>query len=405
MDKTAFLLIYQADRLYKELNQTESAVAAYKEIIQLFPTNRWADVARERLVPDRTTTDQQVRRMKRRRTMRSTKWTGILLSVVLVTVVAGQAPSGAPTPQNGAPKGRMGGDAEAVNLIGQRSELTRTVQGLELYQAGVEARRKALQEQIALIREEAGKRSGEDMVTQELQKLGGDKERQLAQLQQSVTAGRASTAELTEAEKNLAKARIELARRREEWSKQAGGGQLGEFTRELSRLAIDSVGAKAQLQIVRQQLEDVQKRLGQVAPSLPRTDVEAVNLLGRQSELTRKAQSIELDLAGVEARRKALQEQIAKIREDAGKRLGEDAVTQELQRLVGISERNFTQLQQSAAAGRVSTAELAEAEKNLAQARIEPGLPTGGAEQAGGGRPVGTVPQGVESPGHRRGGK
>jgi tetratricopeptide (TPR) repeat protein len=49
VDKTAFLLIYQADRLYKELNQAESAVAQYKEIIQLFPKNRWADVARERL--------------------------------------------------------------------------------------------------------------------------------------------------------------------------------------------------------------------------------------------------------------------------------------------------------------------------------------------------------------------
>ncbi|MEN6575868.1 MAG: hypothetical protein ABFD90_05945 [Phycisphaerales bacterium] len=49
VDRSAFLLLYQADRLYKELNQTESAVAAYKEVIQLFPTNQWADVARERL--------------------------------------------------------------------------------------------------------------------------------------------------------------------------------------------------------------------------------------------------------------------------------------------------------------------------------------------------------------------
>jgi tetratricopeptide (TPR) repeat protein len=49
VDKTAFILIYQADKLYKELNQTESAVAAYKEVIQLFPTNQWANVARERL--------------------------------------------------------------------------------------------------------------------------------------------------------------------------------------------------------------------------------------------------------------------------------------------------------------------------------------------------------------------
>ena len=49
VDKTAFILVYQADKLYKELNQTESAVQAYKEVIQLFPMNQWAQVARERL--------------------------------------------------------------------------------------------------------------------------------------------------------------------------------------------------------------------------------------------------------------------------------------------------------------------------------------------------------------------
>ncbi len=49
-DRTAFTLLYQADRLYRELNQTESAVEAYQRVIQLFPRNRWADVARARLV-------------------------------------------------------------------------------------------------------------------------------------------------------------------------------------------------------------------------------------------------------------------------------------------------------------------------------------------------------------------
>jgi tetratricopeptide (TPR) repeat protein len=49
VDETAFILVYRADKLYKELNQTKSAVEAYKEVIQLFPQNRWADVARERL--------------------------------------------------------------------------------------------------------------------------------------------------------------------------------------------------------------------------------------------------------------------------------------------------------------------------------------------------------------------
>ena len=49
VDKTAFILVYQADRLYRELNQTESAVETYKRVIQLFPENQWARIARERL--------------------------------------------------------------------------------------------------------------------------------------------------------------------------------------------------------------------------------------------------------------------------------------------------------------------------------------------------------------------
>jgi len=48
-DRTAFILVYQADRLYHELKQTDSAVEAYKRVIQLCPRNRWATVARERL--------------------------------------------------------------------------------------------------------------------------------------------------------------------------------------------------------------------------------------------------------------------------------------------------------------------------------------------------------------------
>jgi tetratricopeptide (TPR) repeat protein len=49
VDKTAFVLVYEADKLYHELNQTESAVEAYEQVIRLFPNNRWAHVARERL--------------------------------------------------------------------------------------------------------------------------------------------------------------------------------------------------------------------------------------------------------------------------------------------------------------------------------------------------------------------
>ena len=49
VDKTAFILVYQADRMYRELNRTDSAVETYNRVIELFPKNRWAQVAREQL--------------------------------------------------------------------------------------------------------------------------------------------------------------------------------------------------------------------------------------------------------------------------------------------------------------------------------------------------------------------
>ncbi len=49
VDKTAFILLYQADRMYRELNQTAQAVETYNRIIELFPRNRWAQVAQQRL--------------------------------------------------------------------------------------------------------------------------------------------------------------------------------------------------------------------------------------------------------------------------------------------------------------------------------------------------------------------
>ena len=49
VDLTAFYLLGQADRLYRELNRTDSAVETYNRLIELFPKNRWAHEARERL--------------------------------------------------------------------------------------------------------------------------------------------------------------------------------------------------------------------------------------------------------------------------------------------------------------------------------------------------------------------
>ncbi len=49
VDKTAFILVYQANRMYRELDQKDSAIKAYKRVIELFPQSQWAEVARQRL--------------------------------------------------------------------------------------------------------------------------------------------------------------------------------------------------------------------------------------------------------------------------------------------------------------------------------------------------------------------
>ena len=140
--------------------------------------------------------------------MRASKYVVILLTVTLAGLAAAEKSQQVPSSQTGqqaASGGQPRTDAEAVNLIGQKSELARKAQVLELDLAGIDARRKALQEQIATVRGEA--------------------------------------------------------------SKQSAGGQLEEFTRELRRLAIDRAGREAQQQTVRRQLEEVQKQLAQALGS------------------------------------------------------------------------------------------------------------------------------------------
>lgn len=48
-DKTAFILVFQANRMYDELDQKDSAIQTYNRLIELFPKSKWADVARRRL--------------------------------------------------------------------------------------------------------------------------------------------------------------------------------------------------------------------------------------------------------------------------------------------------------------------------------------------------------------------
>jgi hypothetical protein len=176
---------------------------------------------------------------------------------------------------------------DAVNLGGQRSDLVRKMQTLELDLAGIDARRKAIQEQIAAIQAAAGKQLAQDRVTQELEQLQHTNAINLGNIKKQADAGRVTATELAQAEESAARIRIDLARRREELSRQAGGAQLEEFTKELSHLAIDKAEKEAQLQMVHRQLDEVQRQLAQALTFDPeaarlRLAQESLEIAGRR---------------------------------------------------------------------------------------------------------------------------
>ena len=49
IDRAAFVIVAQADRKARRWNLTDSAANDYRRVIELFPSTRWADVARQRL--------------------------------------------------------------------------------------------------------------------------------------------------------------------------------------------------------------------------------------------------------------------------------------------------------------------------------------------------------------------
>ncbi len=49
VEKAAFITLYQADRMYRELNLREAALESYRQVISLFPDTPSAQIAQQRL--------------------------------------------------------------------------------------------------------------------------------------------------------------------------------------------------------------------------------------------------------------------------------------------------------------------------------------------------------------------
>jgi hypothetical protein len=186
--------------------------------------------------------------------------------------------------ESGESVGQANVEIDVQALAAQRSTLTNKLQELELSLAGQEARRRAIAEQIARAQAETKEKLANDDVMRELEGLIKLSEQNLSDLRKE----RASfPGELAEASQKLAMARIELAKRREELSKQVGGGQLEQLNAELSRMAIDRAEKEAQRGILNRQVAQIQQQLARASTFDPeaargRTAKEGLDILARR---------------------------------------------------------------------------------------------------------------------------
>ena len=172
------------------------------------------------------------------------------------------------------------------DLAARRRELSRQFERLAIDTVTKAARRRAIQELIARIQEETQEKLANDTVTQELEKLVKVSSDHLEFLLGAYEAGTQGAPELNAARENLARAKIELARRREELSKITGGERLAELNKDLSTITIDTAETDAQMKIVNGLLEETQQQWTQASrfdPKAARIQVakEALDIADR----------------------------------------------------------------------------------------------------------------------------
>jgi hypothetical protein len=156
-------------------------------------------------------------------------------------------------------------------VASRKQELLRQRQMLDMDMARLQARRTAIEQQIADGSKQAIWRIGDDPVLAEMEKVLEHGAAQLVRVEKLVRDGSVSAAELDKLKMEIARAKIELAKRRQELADAAGGNQLARLNGELSTLAIDLAEKTAEAQVLERQLQQTDTQLAAVSSFDQRT--------------------------------------------------------------------------------------------------------------------------------------
>jgi hypothetical protein len=153
-------------------------------------------------------------------------------------------------------------DTPVDMLIDKKHDLLRFKQNLDMDIAQLEARHSAIEEQIRKMSEQITTKVELDPVSRELQEIVDMYSKRYGEFEKLVSeGGRVSSPELESEMNKLVQAKIELAKRRGELSRTAGGDQLARFNDKLADVMIALAEKKAQLDVVDKQLKQAESQL------------------------------------------------------------------------------------------------------------------------------------------------
>jgi hypothetical protein len=140
-------------------------------------------------------------------------------------------------------------------LRNQLESARNTLSELALNRVSAEARREAIVARIDELREAGEIASETDPLIEELKKIEDARERQLQNVRQLHADGRATTDELSDAETVMARARVELLKAQRAATADAAGGVMQELNNELSRLIVQLAEIDARSKALDDQVE------------------------------------------------------------------------------------------------------------------------------------------------------
>jgi acetolactate synthase small subunit len=181
-------------------------------------------------------------------------------------------------------------------LRNQLESARNTLSELALHRVSAEARREAIVARIDELRGKSEDAAASDPLIEELEKIVAIRERQLQAVRDLREAGTIPTDAISDAETEMANARVELLKARRAAMADAAGGVVQELNNELSRLIVQLAEIDARSKAVHEQVEKLR-----AATSVSNTT--------RAEQLTRKLMLLQRRVAELEEAKAQLESQ------------------------------------------------------------------------------------------------